>query len=244
MKKKDKIENETNRVNNQANSQTKNILFLGFYIIFFMIIVILLRSGYKKGNNNITPYNSGYGHSFRLTNLEKENYNFTYIEEKNNLTTIYEGKSNKNIMKYQKSGIEAIEFIKNKDTTKYKNKNTLSWDICDSPITFEKFTNAGYIKNLLLRGTYMSRTTFVSSDDVEYNYEISTPTVKRIIDKEEVDIEDKPNKITVVLNKNKEIKEIRYDLTDYYKYLDNNILSYKLTLKFKNYGKVKEIELP
>ncbi|MBO5138542.1 MAG: hypothetical protein J6B89_02765 [Bacilli bacterium] len=238
------MKKENKKINQQDNSSLKSGLFFAFYIVFFLVVVFLLRTGYKENNSKVTATNSGYGYSFKLTRLENKNYYFIYTEELDTNTTIYEGERFANTSKYKKSGSIIQEYIEDSQEIRYKNPNTLTWEKCDNPMIFNKFTNSNNIKRLLTHGTYISKTMYVSNKDTAYNYEISTSTIAKLFDKVEIDIDDKPNTMSIILDETGKIKEIKYDLTSYYQYKNQNTSSYKISLKYSKYGEIKEIELP
>lgn len=238
------LKKENKKLNQTENNNIKSGLFLGFYAIFFLLVVFLLRTGYKENNQKITTKNSGYGYNFKLTRLENRNYHFIYTEELDNNLVVYEGNKFANTTKYKKSGSTVQEYIEDNKTVKYKDNNTLTWEKCENPMFFNKFTNPNYIKRLLTHGTYISKTMYINNSDTAYNYDIATSTIIKILDKKEIDIDDKPNTISIILDSTGKIKEIKYDLTSYYKYINPDALSYKISQKYSKYGEIKEIELP
>ena len=237
---KEKKEN----VEKTEQTPLKTALFLVFYAIFFIIIIFLLRTGYKENSKKITRNNSGYGYNFKLTRLENKNYHFTFIEENNDVITVYEGDRKGEMLSYKKSGLISTEYYQDYNQIKYKNPNTLIWENSLNPMIFDKFINPNYIKNIINHSTYKSKTIDIDTEETSYNYEIPTNILIRIFENKTIELDDKENTLSVVLDKEGKIKEINYDLTSYYKYYNPTTMTYKLTTKYSRYDQIKEIETP
>lgn len=239
-----KTDEKKEKIVKTENQPAKTAGFLIFYVIFFLVIVFLLRTGYKENSKKITRTNSGYGYNFKLTRLENKNYHFIFTEEKNNVITIYEGERNKEILSYRKSGVVSTQYYQDYNKVKVKNPNTLMWEDSPNPMTFSNFINPNYIKNIINRATYISKTMYVDTEETSYNYEVTTSTLLKVFEDKEIDLDDEVNIVSVMLDKEGKIKEINYDLTSYYKYIDPTTITYKLSTKYSEYDEIKEIDIP
>ena len=226
---------------NGENSDIKNILFFGFYIIFFIFVGLILRSNLSNNKTTVDKYNSGYNKSFTLKDINKNNYHFNYELTKNGNTIIFDGDKYKNKQEFIKSG-DYPEYYYSDDNNYYlRNNSTLKYENIDNPIEFSKFIEISNLEKLFVHSTYTSYTEYFTGKQIDYNYEISTTTLLRNIDKIITDLDDLPNKISVESDDGK-IYKINMDLTSYYKYFDDSIYEYKLTLTYTKYGDINEIK--
>lgn len=225
----------------EDNPELKQIFFFGFYIVFFVFIVILLRSSFTNIDQHQMKKNSGYGASFNLKKIESNNFHFNYKLIKNNQTILYEGDKNKDKQKFTKSGTPSINYYSEGNNYYLKNSNSLLYEESTNPIEFSKILEPSNLKKMFIHGTYISKTEYVNSSKEDYTYEISTSTLLRNIDNVEADIDTKPNTITAKIDKNGDISEIELDLTDYFHYYDQTIYEYKLTINYSNFGEIETI---
>ncbi len=226
----------------EDNPELKQILFFGFYIIFFVFIVILLRGSLTNTNQVLSKKNSGYGISFNLKKIEDNNYHFNYKIIKNNKTIIYEGDRNKENQKFIKSGTPSINYYSQGNNYYLKNTNSLLYEKSINPMEFSKILEATNLKKMFIHGTYISKTEYINSSQEDYTYEISTTTLLRNLDQIETDIDSKGNTITAKLDKNGDLAEIDMDLTDYFHYYDQSIYEYKLIINYSRFGEIEKIE--
>lgn len=223
----------------EDNPELKQIFFFGFYIVFFVFIVILLRSSFTNIDQGQMKKNSGYGASFNLKKIENNNFHFIYKLIKNNEIILYEGDKNKENQKFTKSGTPSISYYSERNGYYLKNPNSLLYEESTNPIEFSKILEPSNLKKIFIHGTYISKTDYIDHSQEDYTYEISTSTLLRNIDKVEADIDTNPNTITTKIDKNGDVFEIDLDLTDYFHYYDDSIYQYKLVV---NYSKIGEIE--
>ena len=222
----------------EDNPELKQVFFFGFYIIFFVFIVILLRSSFTTTNSKVTRSNSGYRTSFKLKELENENYHFNYKIIKNKEVTIYDGNRNKEMQEFIKSGTPSLNDSSKEGKYYIENVNTLLYEESINPMEFEKLLTLNNLKKLFIYGSYIARTEYTNNSEEDYIYEISTSTMLRNIDNIEADVAGEPNRIAVKLDKNGVLSEIEMNLTDYFHYYDPSINEYRLT---SNYSKFDEI---
>lgn len=225
----------------EDNPELKQIFFFGFYIIFFVFIVILLRSSFTSTNQALSTKNSGYGTNFNLKKIENNNYHFIYKVIKNNETIIYEGDKNEEEQKFIKSGNPSLNYYSQKNDYYVKNKNSLLYEKSINPLEFNKILETSNLKKIFIHGTYISKTEYINNPQEDYTYEISTTTLLRNIDQIETDIDSKTNTITAKLDKNGDLTEIDMDLSDYFHYYDQSINQYKIIVNYSKIGEIGEI---
>ena len=226
------------------NPDIKRMIFFIFYIVFFIFVVLLLRSSLKNSNvSNVNRNNSGYQKSFNLNLLKNNNYHFNYTVEKNNEVTIFDGDRLQDKNLFVMSGDNSFNYYLENDLCYLRDNNTLLWNRANNPMDFYKFTLYDNIHKLLVHGSYISKTTYLSGEEDDYNYEISTSSIIRNIDNAESDIDGKSNSISVHVLKDGEVSNIELDLTDYYKYYDNSIYNYKIILSYSKVNSIKDSDV-
>ena len=226
------------------NPDIKRMIFFVFYVVFFIFVVILLRSSLKSDNvSSVNRNNSGYQKSFNLNLLKKNNYHFNYKVEKNNEVIIFDGDrlGDKNL--FVMSGDNSFYYYLENDLCYLRDNNSLLWNRAINPMEFYKFTLYDNLHKLLVHGSYISKTTYLSGEEDDYNYEISTASVVKNIDGRESDVDGEVNSVSVHVLKDGEISEIVLDLTDYYKYYDNSIYDYKITLSYSKINGIKDSDV-
>lgn len=225
----------------EDNPELKQVFFFGFYIVFFVFIVILLRSSFTTANSKVTRSNSGYGTSFKLKELENENYHFNYKITKNKEVTIYDGNKNKEMQEFIKSGAPSTNYYSKEGKYYIRNINTLLYEESPNPMEFEKLLTLNNLKKFFIHGSYTARTEYINDSGEDYIYEISTSTMLRNIDNIEVDVAGESNKVTVKLDKNGVLSEIEMNLTDYFHYFDQSINEYKLVISYSKFDEIDTI---
>ncbi len=227
----------------QGSSNTKQLFFFIFYIIFFIFIVVLLRGANSKNSKQLTRFNSGYNHSFKLNDISKNNYHFVYKKTVNNITTIYEGDRFNNTIEFMMSGEKAAKYYANDDIYYLKNPNTLEYNPTSSPIDFEILINSTNLNKLFSSATYTSFVEYLDNESKDYNYEISTSSMLRIFNNEETDLDDNTNKIIAKVDEQGRVYEIDMDMTNYFKYFNQTITDYKLTLSYSKFGSIEKLKM-
>ena len=232
-----------NEVNQDPN--LKRTVFFGFYTVFFLVLVILLRTGYK--NNNLEKKDNkktGYNYDYKLDLILNQNYHFVYKENSNGVETIYEGDLLDNVSSFVKSGTVSLQYYQQNDDVYVKDNNLLTWAKVENPIIFNKFTNAEKLNTIIRKSKYISMTDYIDSEMKEFNYEISNNSLRNIFDIEEIEEDKLINKITVTIMENGKIKSIMLDLSNYYGYNNTNISNYVITLSYSKFDKIEEITNP
>lgn len=246
--KKETIFNELNE-----NPMLKQIVFFSFYLVFFVILIILLRTSYKSTTNkNITKQKTGYGYDYKLDRLLNYNYHFVYKENLNNIETIYEGDRLDNRINFVKSGTISTNYYQEQDKYYVKDNNLLTWSNIDNPLIFENFIEPTNIEKIVKKSKYISKTDYIKMDRKEFNYEITNEELNSILNKsiekenkiEETTTTNLTNTVTVTIEKNGTLESIKYDLTNYYKSTNQEVINYSLILNFSQYDQIKEITNP
>lgn len=234
-------ENDNKSYFSEDSSNIKQLFFFVFYIIFFIFIVVLFRSVSSRNNKQNTRFNSGYNYSFKLSDINKDNYHFVYKRTINDITTIYEGERFNNTMEFTMSGDEAREYYVNDSIYYLKNSNTLEYVPTTNPIDFEVLTTSTNLNKLFSSATYISFVEYLDSDAKDYNYEISTSSLLRIFNSIETDLDGYSNKVVAKVDENGNLYEIDMDMTNYFNYFNSNILKYNLSFLYSKFGSVEKI---
>ena len=226
----------------EDNPELKQLLFFGFYIVFFIFIVVLLRSAFASSNNRLTRYNSGYNYSFKLKEIAGRNYHFYYKLTKNSQTVIFDGDKNDNIENFVMSGNPTIQYYNDNNNYYAKNNNTLIYEKTTNPMDFYKVIELENLRKLFVHGTYISKTEYLDGEGEDDTYQISTSSMLRNLDNVESDL-DSVNTVVVKVNKDDVLSEVNLDLTNYYHYYDSSIYEYKLSLIYSKIGEVGNISV-
>lgn len=239
IRKRSEHDNNNEFLDNQSN--VKQIFFFAFYIVFFIFIVILFR-GINNGNNKQnTRFNSGYNYSFNLNDINRNNYYFIYKKAVNDIITIYEGERYNNTLEFTMSGEISNKYYVNDDIYYLKNPNTLEYVPTTNPMDFSILVDNVNLTKLFSSATYKSFVEYLDSKAKDYNYEISTSSMLRIFNNEEIDLDDNSNKIVAKVDENGRLYEIDMDMTNYFKYFDQSITSYKLSLSYSKFGTIEKL---
>lgn len=246
MFKKNKNEGqEQNKTSKYADSN-RQIAFFGFYLVFFIVVVILLRTGYKSQNNNSNNRSNlnGYGYDYKLTDLTNNNYHFIYKENKNDVETIYEGEILNDVSSFTKSGTVALNYYITKDKSYVKDNNLLTWSESDNPIMFKDFSSSSNIQSIINNAQYVYRTEYMKDSILYFGYTITNNQLRKIFNLEEVSDDQESNNIILVTDKKGVVKSINFELTNYYKNVDQSINKYILSLNYSRFNEIKEITNP
>ena len=188
----------------------KGVFFFGFYLIFFIVVFIILGLG---GNNKNKETETISGISVKY--LEKYNYSFQYKVVVDNKTYDYIGNKNNNTFKYTYEGKE--------------------YNYEDKRFEFNKFFDESIVDEIT-KSSYIDSKTVYAGGEIVYNLLVSSNTLNKIIDGNDTDFEEIPNKIKVTIN-NGFVNEISYDLNSYCVNNDNcNKLS--IIINYKEFSKI------
>lgn len=221
----------------------RRVIFFAFYIIFFIFVAVVFRGVYSINKSSKTRFNSGYKYSFRLNDINENNYHFIYKKQVNNNTTIYEGDRFNDVMEFTMSGVLASKYYVNNDTYYLKNPNTLEYLLSSNPMDFSILTKPSNLNQMFLSATYISFVEYIDSKAKDYNYDISTSSLLRLFNNIELDIDDSNNKIVAKVDEDGRLYEIDMDMTNYFKYFNSNILSYNLSFLYSKFGNIEKITM-
>ena len=219
----------------KKNTKSKALLFFGFYFVFFIIVIMLIRLGPKSGLKNYEKNNNPNYFSFGV--LNSRNYHFNYNVNLDGNKYIYVGD------KYSYS--ELFEY----NDKKYYRENDVyyvldnTWNKCDMPYINDLLVNSDNLIELIRSSYYESSTTFNSGESV-YNFLLSSNSINKILYNKDTDIDEVPNKIIVTLDLNKNIKKIELNLDNYCVNSDLCDNNFKLELEYSEYGEIGEIKSP
>ena len=236
-----------NKNNNKFtdNPESKRVIFFVFYFVFFLIVVLLLRGANANNNSNrITSNNSGYSKSFNFDKLKNNNYHFIYKLDKNSNITIYEGDNDSITTTFVMSGNPSLNYYSKNNLYYVKNINTLMWESATNPIEFYKLIDFNTLDEIMKRATYMSRTEYLSGDEVDYNYEVSTATLIKYLDNNTIsEVGDNLNNFIFHVDSNDVLYQIDMDISSYYKYYHSDINRYFISLKYSKIGEISNIRI-
>ena len=223
------------------NPQYRGIIVLALYFVFFLIIIIGLRttnSNSSSSNQQKTDSNFEYD----LTIINSNNYYFSYEVDLNNNKIVYDGKKYADKEMFTKTSDSGVESFYNYNDNYFKNINNV-WSKTENPYLFPGFRTYSVIEKLLTTATYESKTEFNNKSKI-YNYQISTTSINKIVDKINIDIADNPNTILITTNEQNQVIRIEMNLNSYISYKNQSNNQLKLILNYSKFGEVEEIEDP
>ena len=214
----------------RKKSYGNSILFFGFYLIFFIIVIALIRTSPAKKDVEYQKNNM-----VGITSILNKNYSFSYKVVLDNNTYLYKGDRLGDNLSFT---YNEKEYFQNNSNTYIKEEN---WISIENPIKFKYFFNEENLEKILNNLYYESNTTY-ESGKIVYNFLISSNSLNSLIDNNETDYDEIPNKVTISVNN--DIESISFDLDSYCKInkLCNNSL--KINIDYDNYNGVKEIINP
>lgn len=214
------------------NSQQKSIIMLVIMVIFFFLVVVGLRN-----NNN-----------YEEAKVEKKDYEFSLEKIKQgNYHFVYSIKNNENIISYEGDSNNKKSLFSNDNNNYYLYKGQLLkdyngvWARTDN-YKYMEFTDIEKIEELIKNASFDKKEEYSDMRKV-YNYNISTNTITKIILEKDTDIDDIPNKITLITDNENNVNEIDFDISSYSKYKEN-IANTSINLKYSKFGEIEEIENP
>ena len=193
----------------------KAVLFFGIYAFFFLMIAILARSG---GSTLDRKYESGSKYQFSIASIVNKNFNFDYEVNVDGNITNYSGSSDQS----------SLSFLVNNTSNYYYNGSNY-------------FTNN--ISDILNEAMYVSKTEYDNGREV-YNFKISSATLNKLFENKDLDIEEVPNEVNFSVNDEGIVDEITYNVDSYCKVKNICLNSMKVTLKYKDFGKIAKITSP
>lgn len=216
------------------------ILFFGAYIIFFIAIAIVARmGGASNGISGNSEYETGSPMQFSFEGIENKNYSFTYEILIDSTSHIYKGtRTVKNeLFTYN----NLVKYYSNENV--YFTDNNGVWTNVQNPYKNKAFLDSEMISSLIEKSSYISMTDYESGNDV-YTFNISSATISKLIDNTDLDIEEVPNEILIVVNEENEVDEVKFTLDSYCKAKNICTNNMKVNLKYEMFGKIEEIANP
>ena len=106
----------------------------------------------------------------------------------------------------------------------------------------KEFIDVDSITDILKVSSLISKTDYESGMRT-YDYNISTTSLVKLIDKQDIDLDDAVNSIFIKAEDEKQVNEISFSLDSYCKYkgIGN---SCKVLLKYSNFNEVEDIKNP
>lgn len=215
----------------------KACLFFGAYLLFFIFIGIFARTG---GTSNVNKkYESGSPLQFSISSIVNRNYKFNYEVVVDGVTTTYEGSSTKTNSSFSKNGTESYYF----NGSNYFTNTSGVWLNVSNPYMYYDFINSDNIDSLIETATYISKTEYENGSEV-YNFKISSATINKLIEGNDLDVEEVPNEIVISVDDDNVVNEIKYTLDSYCKVKGTCVSGLQITLKYEDFGEVEEIVSP
>ncbi len=237
---KDKIGNIKEKFKDILNDpQKKAILMLVLMFIFFSLLVMGTRSAHNKNSKETTNHSD---FEFSLNKINANNYHYTYDINLDSNIISYEGDRYSTKELFTKNSNGTIEQFYNYNEIYLKNINNV-WSKTDNPYLFSDFKMINKIEQILKQSTYISYTEFKDNKKI-YTYNISTTTLIKILELVNVDLDDLPNVITITTDKDNNVIQIDYDLSEYSKYKMISTTKATATIKYSKFGEIEEIEDP
>ncbi|MBD9098134.1 hypothetical protein EGP98_00800 [bacterium] len=219
------------------------ILFFLFYFIFFLVLILMIRtnvSNTKKGNikENTTTIKANYD----LTKISNGNYRFTREEDRGNVKTTFTGETNGGRSYFLMTSDKGINsYFSYNGIYLLKENNT--YKVAANPYLYARLNEYSVIKAILDNAHLKAKTTYENGNTV-YQYEISSTSLLSIIDEKETDLDDQVNLVNLVINEDKDVIGISYQLDSYHTYIRNIPETLTIKIDYSDYGKVKELEIP
>ena len=241
MKKK-----ETKKVINNLfkTERGRAILFFLFYFIFFLVLILMIRtnvSNTKKANikeNTTTTIKANYD----LTKISNGNYRFTREEDRGNVKTTFTGETNGGRSYFLMTSDKGINsYFSYNGIYLLKENNT--YKVAANPYLYARLNEYSVIKAILDNAHLKAKTTYENGNTV-YQYEISSTSLLSIINEKETDLDDQVNLVNLVINVDKDVIGISYQLDSYHTYIRNVPETLTIKIDYSDYGKVKELEIP
>ena len=199
---------------------------------FKILLVISARKGSSYTSSDIN-INNEKSLDFSLSSIRNGNYHFIYTFNTDEKEEKYEGNNYANKALFNDLENSYLLY----GNTYFKDYNGV-WSKTEVSELF-KFTHYTNIKKIL-DSAMLEKKTEYSSNEVVYNYNITTSTLDKIINDMDTDIADNLNTIILTTNSDKEVYKIEFDLTPYSIYKYGNTI--KISLEYSEFGNIEEIK--
>lgn len=236
--KKEKVKNFIHFLKEAWKDEQKRAIIMLVLMFFFFCFVITSIRNNKNLSNEISGNDENEIFDFSLSNIKNGNYHFIYSVNVDNNQIIYEGDSENKKEIFSINGLD--KYYKYGD--KYLKDIRGVWSTIDNPYLFSEFKDVSNIEQLLKQASFDSMTEYKDNNKV-YNYNISTTTIIKELEKQNIDIEDIPNTISINTDSNNNVIEINYNLSPYSLYKKIGQAT-TICIKYSNFGEIEEIENP
>lgn len=211
----------------------KALLFFGFYFIFFVVIILFIRFSSRIPVMQSEDYENGQvSYSFKIDNILKNNYVYSYVISLDGADYQYDGQRYKDMEMFQ---FNNKEYFRKED--EYFIKESL-WIKGDNPYMFKEFFDVNNLGLLIDLASYEAKTTY-ESGKIKYNFLISSNTINQNIYKINSDFLEEPNEVIVSTDEEKNLNEVILDLDSYCKMNQLCQNSLKIKLKYDQFGEVE-----
>lgn len=212
----------------------KAVLFFGFYFVFFFVLAVMARINPVTSSND---YKEDNNFDFSLSQISGNNYHFKYDINIDDKSYLYEGDRNGSSELFT---LNSENYYRNGDNF-LKNTNNI-WLKADNPYIMKEFIDVDSITDILKISSLISKTDYESGMRT-YDYNISTTSLVKLIDKQDIDLDDAVNSIFIKAEDEKQVNEISFSLDSYCKYKGIGD-SCKVLLKYSNFNEVEDIKNP
>lgn len=215
----------------------KAILFFGFYFVFFVVIIALLRSSNGRRPIYDDTDLEEEKFSFEVSSLVNQNYHFRYSILLDDMQYVYDGEKNGSVERFT---FKNQDYYSNGEN--YFIQNTI-WMKSENPYIYPEFFNTDKVLSLLKKAYLESETTY-KSGKITYHFLLDTNLIYQVLFQRETDYDGKENTIVVNLNEEQNIESIIFDLNDYCKSLNTCQNTFKISFEYDEIGEVGEIKSP
>lgn len=223
----------------KTDKQKRAWLVLVGYFIFFLILVLMIRS--NASNNNYTTNNNSNLKDINISDIEKGNYHFKYTINLDRNIISYEGETSNNKTLFYKN-INGVTENYYKENDNYYIKINSIWTTSTNPYILDNFTNIETIEKILEEASYISKTEYEDTTK-QYNYQISTTSLVKLIDNEIIDLDDMPNDILVTTDSYGKVQKLELDLSSYTNYKLLSTVSSNLVIEYSKINEVTDINV-
>ena len=213
----------------------KAVLFFAIYFIFFLFIGVVFKS---SGSTSLVDDNNS-SFDFNLESITNNNYKFTFNILVDDKEIIYNGIRYDDREDVTKDS--SIRYYREKDNF-FIDSNGV-WIKSENPYLYNEFYNSDNISSLLASASYVSKTEY-DSGKVVYNFSISSASINKLFEENDLDVEEIPNELIVSVDEYGYVNKIKFNLASYCKVKNICVNNMVIDLFYDEYGKVEEIISP
>ena len=209
------------------DSQKKAWLVLGIYFIFFAILIFSIRTNQEKTENvesNISNL------PFSISKIKTNNYDFKYIVNFDDNIVTYEGKNYQNNSLFTLNNTD----IYYQEGNAYFKKQNESFINSDNPYKFGELRNIDILEKILKQSKLESHTIYEDSTK-NYNYQITTDTLEKIINNRNIDTDLVLNNIVVYVDSSNEAYKFVLNFSSYTNYKSYTINKGIIEITYSNF---------